>query len=112
MDAKPWQCDDMGLLREMVAIFNASAPALLEQATSALAAGDAEALHRATHALKGAASNFAATEACQAATALDELAQRGRLDPACGVLAALEGEIARLRLRLAELAGCEQAISA
>ena len=104
--------DDMGLLREMVEIFNGSAPALLEQATSALAAGDADALHRATHALKGAASNFAATAACQAAIELDELAQSGRLEPACGALAALEGEISRLRLRLAELAGSEQAISA
>ena len=104
--------DDIGLLREMVEIFNASAPVLLEQAAAALAAGDADGLHRATHALKGAASNFAAAAACQAAIELDELAQSGRLEPARGALAALASEIGRLRLRLAELAGFEQAVGA
>jgi len=103
---------DIGLLREMVEIFNRSAPVLLEQAAAALAAGDADGLHRATHALKGAASNFAAAAACQAAIELDELAQSGRLEPARGALAALASEIGRLRLRLAELAGFEQAVGA
>jgi HPt (histidine-containing phosphotransfer) domain-containing protein len=68
---------DAELLTEIVEQFLEDSPRLLEEVGAAVAAGDAGALKRAAHTLKGAASNFGA--AAVVATCL-ELEGIGRSD--------------------------------
>jgi two-component system, sensor histidine kinase and response regulator len=71
---------DTQLLAEISRLFVDDAPAHLEKIRLALDARDADALHRAAHALKGAAANFEATEVVRAARRLEELGRSGTFD--------------------------------
>ncbi|HEX4824120.1 MAG TPA: response regulator [Candidatus Polarisedimenticolaceae bacterium] len=88
---------DRALLREMIEIFLADAPAMVGAIRSALEAGDAETLRRAAHALKGSVANFAAARAVAEAKTLETMGASGDLSGAAAVLARLENALERFR---------------
>jgi two-component system sensor histidine kinase/response regulator len=73
---------DTGALTELIDVFLADAPALLNQINAAIDAKDARALRVAAHTLKGAVSNFAAPSATEAAARLQRIGEGGDLDAA------------------------------
>src|SRR5436190_16020451 len=62
---------DVELLREIVELFLEDSLRLREEVRAAVAAGDAAALRRSAHTLKGAASNFGAAAVVAAALQLE-----------------------------------------
>jgi HPt (histidine-containing phosphotransfer) domain-containing protein len=94
---------DAELLRELAALFLEEYPRLLEAIRAALAAGDARALERAAHGLKGSVANFGAPAAVAAALALEQAGKRGELPGAGERLARLECVLETLRSELAAL---------
>jgi two-component system sensor histidine kinase/response regulator len=81
---------DTELLREIVDLFAADSPRLLDELRQASAEGDAETLKRAAHTLKGAASNFGATAVMDAARDLETMGREGNLAGAAAVCGRLE----------------------
>ncbi len=94
---------DGDLLAEMVELFLSDYPQLLTAVRSAAAQGDAKALERAAHTLKGSVSNFAAPAATAAAFALECMGREGDLSKAVAGCEDLEREIEGLKPLLAEL---------
>jgi two-component system, sensor histidine kinase and response regulator len=73
--AKLWNSldGDLELLKELMDLFIEECPYSLEAVRDAIARTDAEGLYRASHALRGAMSNFYAIDACEAARNLEAL---------------------------------------
>ncbi len=94
---------DNRLLRELVRLFLADVPSMMEQIRTALANGNAEALRIAAHTLKGSISNFATAGAWETALELEGVARRGELSTAAGVQQALEARMAALTRTLEAL---------
>lgn len=94
---------DAELLGALVELYEADSPAMIEELRGKIATGDAEGLHRAAHKLKGSLLTLSATEASKAALALEEMGRDGQLDRAGTVLAALEVELGKVTLALADL---------
>jgi signal transduction histidine kinase/CheY-like chemotaxis protein len=88
---------DEELLEELCQIFLMESPKLMERLRRAIADGDAEALQRAAHSLKGEVSYLAAAQATQAARRLEEMAQANDLSRAAETLALLTRELESLR---------------
>jgi HPt (histidine-containing phosphotransfer) domain-containing protein len=65
------------MTREVIGLFLTDTPARIEAIAQAAAAGDAQALSRAAHALKGGASNVGAKAIQQHADALEAAAKEG-----------------------------------
>ncbi|MDO8586856.1 MAG: response regulator [Armatimonadota bacterium] len=89
--------DDAELLREMAELFLADYPGLLDQIRDAVAKGDAVALERSAHALKGSVGNFEANRAFEAAFTLQQMGRDKELSTAADALADLESELDRLK---------------
>jgi two-component system sensor histidine kinase/response regulator len=81
---------DRSVLKEVIALFLEDCPRLIAAIREALAAGDADAVHRAAHALKGSAGNFDAKEVTALAQRLEARAREGNLETAQQTFAALE----------------------
>jgi CheY-like chemotaxis protein/HPt (histidine-containing phosphotransfer) domain-containing protein len=81
--------EQLTMTREVIALFQADAPARLEAIAAAVAARDAAALARGAHALKGGASNIGASAIQQEADALEALALQGWPEDAPARLARL-----------------------
>jgi PAS domain S-box-containing protein len=94
---------DRALLGELVDMFLAEVPRWTSSLEAALAAGDAETLHRGAHSIKGAVATFGAEEARAAALALEVAAREKRLADAPAALAALKEALARLCPALSQL---------
>ena len=77
----------------MVALFLKEIPEMLTNLREAITAGDAHAIERAAHKLKGSVGNFAAHPAFEAALKLEVLGREGSLSNAEPVYAELEKEI-------------------
>jgi CheY-like chemotaxis protein/HPt (histidine-containing phosphotransfer) domain-containing protein len=88
---------DTELLTELVMIFLQDCPRLVGAVREAVARGDAKALERAAHTLKGTLSNFAASAAIAVALRLEQMGREGNLAQAGEACAALEAEIERLK---------------
>jgi HPt (histidine-containing phosphotransfer) domain-containing protein len=73
---------DRDLLQELIGVFLEDAPLRIEGVRRALADGDADALYKAAHALKGSAGNFGAPNVVGRATQLEALAQQHDLEAA------------------------------
>jgi HPt (histidine-containing phosphotransfer) domain-containing protein len=71
-------------------------PRLMVELCRAVAASDAAPLHRAAHTLSGAVRCFGAQQASGYAVQLESAGRKEDLREAGAILAALEGEIARL----------------
>jgi two-component system, sensor histidine kinase and response regulator len=93
--------EDSGLMAELADLFLKTCPATLKRARAALERGDARALERAAHQLKGSVSHFTAPAAYQAAAALEQIAKPGKLGEAGAAFEALQKEIERLMPALA-----------
>jgi HPt (histidine-containing phosphotransfer) domain-containing protein len=95
---------DVELLREIIKLFLADSPRLIEDVRAAVAAGDAAALKRAAHTLKGAAANFGAAPVVAAALELEMMGRTGDLSGAAPARDRLEAALCALDAALAALA--------
>jgi HPt (histidine-containing phosphotransfer) domain-containing protein len=95
---------DEQLLRELAGIFLAEWPKWAAEMHAALAGGEAERLGIVVHAVKGAVGVLGAPGAFAAAAGLETMSRAGDLGRAGEALAALEGEVERLRPALAAIA--------
>jgi signal transduction histidine kinase/CheY-like chemotaxis protein len=95
--------DDVVLARRLVEIFVEQSAALMGQLRAAIAAGDATALRKAAHALKGTIGNFPDGSARVVATRMEAIAVAGDLADARAVLPLLEQEVDRLKTLLPAL---------
>lgn len=84
------------LLHKMVRLFLADGPQQLTKIKEAIRQGDAVALGRAAHALKGSVGNFAAKSAFAAAERLETMGRTGDLAAAGDACETLESELALL----------------
>ncbi len=98
---------DEDLLREIAGMFLEESQGLLEQVQQAIAEGDATLLRRAGHTLKGLARNFGAEEAAQAALAVEQIGDEGRMDEAPAAATRLRAEVDRLCQALREFLGTQ-----
>jgi two-component system, sensor histidine kinase and response regulator len=98
---------DAELLKEMAALFLKELPELQTSLRKAVTAGDAKAIERAAHKIKGSIGHFAAQPAFEAALKLETLGRDGRLSAAEPAYAELEKEIERLIPAMADLSGEE-----
>ena len=95
--------NDRELLRDLVDLFLAECPRLLNDIKTALDKRDAEAVLRGAHSLKGSTSNLAAKPAAHAAFELEKAAQMGDFARADCVLRELESQLERLKPALLAL---------
>ena len=79
-------------------------PEMIGEIRTGVEGRDAQAVRKAAHKLKGSLVAVAANDASTAAHALERLGAEGHLDRAVDALAALEGEIERIRPALARFA--------
>ena len=89
--------EDVDLARKLVEIFVEQSKTLMEQVRAAIDAGDAEALRRAAHALKGTISNFPPGPARIVASQMETLGFDKDLVGARQSFPELEREVQRLR---------------
>ena len=94
---------DKQLLAEMIQLFLADAPQLIDAMRNALLQGDMILLERSAHSMKGAAANMSAEVTASAALLLEQSAKKGDAESSKANLAALEGAIERLLPVLADL---------
>jgi CheY-like chemotaxis protein len=99
---------DRVFLAELTDLFRADYPRQIRVIRAAIQQNDAIGVKQASHALKGALSNLAATQAREMAADLERLGGSGNLAPAQIVLGDLEKEIARTVESLDAL--CQEAI--
>ena len=95
---------DRDLLKEVAGIFVSECPRMISDIRDAVKDGDAEALQKAAHALKGSVSNFAAEAAAQAAQRLEMMGRTRAMSDASHAFKELEREIDRVREGLSALA--------
>jgi len=88
--------NDWDFLGETVEMLSADAPGLLGAVRRATEGGDAPAVGRAAHALKGMISNFCAPAAHAAAAEVERIGKGGDLSAAPRALDVLERELAAL----------------
>jgi two-component system, sensor histidine kinase and response regulator len=99
---------DRVFLAELTDLFRADYPRQIQAIRAAIQQNDALVVKQASHALKGALSNLAASQAREMAANLERLGTSGNLEPAQIVLGDLEREIARTVESLDAL--CQEAI--
>ncbi len=92
--------DDRDLFRELVQMILADLPDSLQQIETALARQDPEALHRATHKIKGHLSAVGCGPVVTAVRELDNHARAGDLENARLAQAELLHQLGRLRVDL------------
>ncbi len=88
---------DEALMAELVGFFEEDSTEILAKIDQAHAAGDAEELHRAAHALKGMIGNYNGKRALVKATELDQSARANQMPEAGALIAPLKQEIETLR---------------
>lgn len=87
---------DDALVAEVIALFRDDCPRALDAIRTATTAGDAPAVQRAAHALKGAAGSLSAGPVTEVARQLEAVAQSGDLSRASSLCDQLDREAARL----------------
>ena len=88
--------NDWDFLAETVQMLGTDGRALMEQVKTAAANGDAEALGRAGHTLKGMVSNFCAPAAYAAAFEVEQIGKSGDLSAARPAVDALGAQLETL----------------
>src|SRR5262249_1069118 len=94
---------DRRLLKQIVRLFLADYPRRLTEIKEAIHDGDADALARSAHALKGSLGNFAATNAFAVAQRLETMGRNRELEAAGVECRALESELALVSRELRRL---------
>jgi len=87
---------DRAFLAELLALFRDDYPVQVRAAREAVKTGNAEALQRAGHALKGALANLAAPASSRLAGQLESMGRSGDIQFAAGKLADMEAELERV----------------
>jgi len=99
---------DEDLLRELCQIFLEESPKTLRNLRQALAEGDAGAVMRAAHSLKGEVGYLGAGVASQAARKLEDMGRENKLTGAPETMIVLEREISGLHFAIKDPAGALQ----
>jgi two-component system, sensor histidine kinase and response regulator len=99
---------DEDLLRELCQIFLEESPKTLRNLRQALAEGDASAVMRAAHSLKGEVGYLGAGVASQAARKLEDMGRENKLTGAPETMIVLEREISGLHFAIKDPAGALQ----
>lgn len=94
---------DAELLKEIAILFLDDYPSALSDLHQALDRGDARAVERTAHGLKGSVANFGASTAVEAARSIENLGRSQKLAEAAQVLNTLELALAALRPELESL---------
>ena len=94
---------DTELLREIAVIFMDDYPKVVAEVWDAASRGDAKAIERAAHGLKGSVANFGAPAAVDAALKLELMGRTGELHNVSASLMELERVLAGLHEDLAAL---------
>jgi two-component system, sensor histidine kinase and response regulator len=102
--------NDEELLRDLCHIFLEESPKLVQKIQEAIASGDADAVMRAAHSLKGEASYLGAAATTQAARQLEEMGRDQDLSRAKATFTTLEQAVSRLQIDLQEMAGATNSI--
>lgn len=97
---------DRELLAEVAQMCLDDLPSMIGDIRQSLSGGDAQAMRKAAHKLKGSLVALAADSASAAAHHVEMLGAEGHLDRAAEALAQLECEIERIRPVLASFASC------
>ncbi len=92
----------LDLVRELAGMFFAETPNRIKLLHDGITQGDAEAVTRAAHALKGSSSNIGAARFAAGCGRLELLARRGQLTGATDLVGALEAELPLFRAALEE----------
>jgi len=92
---------DLALVKEVAQVFLEDCPTAMSKIKEAIDDGDAEALERAAHSLKGSVGNFNAKGAFEAALKLENMGREKDLEDALAVYGSLESEIERFKSCLA-----------
>jgi two-component system, sensor histidine kinase and response regulator len=85
--------NDWEFLGETVQLLSTDGPALLREIRRATESGDAPAVGRGAHTLKGMISNFCSPAAHASATEVERIGKGGDLSPAGQALKTLESEL-------------------
>jgi two-component system, sensor histidine kinase and response regulator len=88
--------EDEKLLREVIQIFIDEAPKHLDTLRSALGQGDAEALEKITHSMKGELAYLGISEVSQKARELEELGPKHDLEQASKIFPFFEAEVSAI----------------
>lgn len=91
------------IVREVLTVFLADAPTRLAAIDDAIRAGDAQAIHRTAHTLKGAAGSIGATALQARCRELEEAGKEGTLDRAADLGRRVHDEFARAQVEIAEI---------
>lgn len=94
---------DLELLQEIARLFLDDTPRMMKEIRDAMAAGDARAVERAAHSLKGCVANFGANSAFEAALAMERKGRGGDLSGIHELYAQLERLIGQLEPELEAL---------
>lgn len=94
---------DLDLLIELAGMFLDDLPRLIDGLENAIKDGNADAVQRLAHSLKGAVGNFSAHSAFSIAEELETMSREGNLDNAPNTFTNLREEIERLKPALSEL---------
>ena len=94
---------DEEFLKRMARMFLESCPKMISDIETAIGRGDAKALKRNTHVLKGTVGNFAAQGTAGIVQRLEAMGSSGELEGVGAVFSELEAEIGRLRQALAAI---------
>ena len=94
---------DIELLKEIAVLFLEEYPRVLTELHQAVADGDAGAIARTAHGLKGSVANFGAQAAVDAALQLEQMARTQKFDEVSQALNSLELALAALRGELTAL---------
>jgi HPt (histidine-containing phosphotransfer) domain-containing protein len=94
---------DAELLKEIAHLFIGEYPQVLAQLQDAIARGDAKAVERTAHGLKGSVANFGAPAAVEAARTIESLGRAQQLADVPSVFRTLELALAALRPELESL---------
>lgn len=91
------------VLKELLTLFLEDVPARIEKLRAAWQAGDAVAVQRAAHSIKGSAGNIGATELYGVCSRLDTQGRSGDLAPLPPMVASLDAEFARVTAAIHDL---------
>jgi HPt (histidine-containing phosphotransfer) domain-containing protein len=97
--------DDPEILGELRDLFLAHLPSLLQEIRDACRTGDAQALGKSAHSLKGAGSTYGAERLARVCKHLELLGKSGRIEGADAVIELLEQELDKLTAAISQIQG-------
>jgi two-component system, sensor histidine kinase and response regulator len=100
--------DDRELLARMVGMFRSESPRMMSAIRKSVDTGDATALARSAHALKGSVGNFGITESFDSATVLEQMGRDGILAGAAAGYDDLRTKLGRLEQDLSDFVAVTQ----